>query len=49
MHGDLQRVGKGRICENNIVMCFSDNRWVLGWMIGFIAPYTFTTLDDRQL
>jgi hypothetical protein len=21
---------------------------LLDWMIGFIAPYTFTTRDDRQ-
>jgi hypothetical protein len=39
----------GYICYiHNIVTCRGDYRRGLDWMIGFIAPYTFTTRDYRQ-
>jgi hypothetical protein len=31
-----------------VVTCRGDYRRVLDWMIGFIAPYTFTARDYRQ-
>jgi hypothetical protein len=38
-----------KIKTENIAKCISDYKWVLDWMIGFIALYIFTTWDYRHL